>query len=68
MLQGIFIILLSFLGMESISPDALGALLHNFKGRLALGLMELTVDIARELAQAHRDIFHQKIKVMFKVC
>lgn len=46
---------LSFLGMESISPDALGALLHNFKGRLALGLMELTVDIARELAQAHRD-------------
>lgn len=46
---------LSFLGMESISPDALGALLHNFKGRLALGLMELTVNIARELAQAHRD-------------
>jgi hypothetical protein len=44
---------LTFSGLESISPEAINALLLNFNEWLSLGLFELTADIARELGAAN---------------
>jgi hypothetical protein len=44
---------LTFSGLESISPEAINALLLNFNEWLSLGLLDLTSDIARELGAAN---------------